>query len=186
VAYEVARSLGAELDVFLVRKLGLIGHEELAMGAIASGGIRVINEQVTDALRVPDEVIDSVEERERAELERQERAYRGARPFPDVKGRTVIVVDDGLATGATMRAAARAIAERGPARLVVAVPVAAPETCEALSDQVDEVVCVLTPDPFQAVGLWYDDFRPTTDDEVRDCLDRAEWLHSRSPGRRRA
>lgn len=186
VAYEVARSLGAELDVFLVRKLGLIGHEELAMGAIASGGIRVINEQVTDALRVPDEVIDSVEERERAELERQERAYRGDRPFPDVKDRTVIVVDDGLATGATMRAAARAIAERGPARLVVAVPVAAPETCEALSDQVDEVVCVLTPDPFQAVGLWYDDFRPTTDDEVRDCLDRAEWLHSRSPGRWRA
>lgn len=178
VAYEVARALGAELDVFLVRKLGLVGHEELAMGAIASGGIRVLNEQVTEALRVSDEVIDAVEERERRELERREREYRGDRPFPDVTGRTVILVDDGLATGATMRAAARAIEARDPARLVVAAPVAAPETCEALREQVDEVVCVLTPEGFHAVGLWYDDFRPTSDEEVRACLDRGERLNS--------
>ncbi len=184
VAYEVARALGAELDVFLVRKLGLVGHEELAMGAIASGGIRVLNEQVTDALRVSDEVIDAVEERERRELERREREYRGDRPFPDVTGRTVILVDDGLATGATMRAAARAIEARDPARLVVAAPVAAPETCEALREQVDEVVCVLTPEGFHAVGLWYDDFRPTSDEEVRACLDRGERLNS--SGRRHA
>ncbi len=178
VAYEVATALGAELDVFLVRKLGLVGHEELAMGAIASDDIRVVNEQVTEALRVPDDVIDAVEHRERKELLRREREYRGDRPFPDVAGRTVILVDDGLATGSTMRAAARALQQRGPGKLIVAVPVAARETCDAIRSQVDEIVCLLTPESFHAVGLWYDDFSQTSDDEVRDLLERAERARS--------
>jgi predicted phosphoribosyltransferase len=173
VGYEVARALGAPLDIFLVRKLGVPGHEELAMGAIATGGVRVLNDEVVHALRVPAAVIDRVASIEQRELERREREYRGDRPEPDVRGRTVILVDDGLATGSTMRAAARAIRALGPARLVVAVPVAAAETCDSLESEVDDVVCLRTPEPFYAVGLWYEDFSQTTDDEVRELLARA-------------
>ena len=170
VAYEVARALHAPLDVFLVRKLGLPGHEEYAMGALASGGVRVLNPEVVDQLHLPDELIDTVTRRELQELERRERTYRGDRPFPDVRGKTVILVDDGLATGSTMRAAAEALRRLGPARLIVAVPAGSPQTCAEFRDEVDEVVCAITPEPFYAVGLWYDDFSQTTDDEVRDLL----------------
>jgi predicted phosphoribosyltransferase len=173
VAYEVARALGAPLDVFLVRKLGVPGHEELALGAIATGGVRLLNEDVVRGRRIPPEVIDGVEAAERAELERREREYRGDRPAPDVRGRTVILIDDGLATGASMRAAVAALRQGRPARIVVAVPIAAPSTCEEFRDEVDQVVCARTPEPFFAVGLWYDDFSQTTDDEVRDLLRRA-------------
>ncbi|HEX8695912.1 MAG TPA: phosphoribosyltransferase [Longimicrobium sp.] len=170
VAYEVARALGAPLDVFLVRKLGVPGHEELAMGAIASGGVRVLNERVVSQLRVPPQVIDRVAAAEERELVRRERAYRGDRPPPRVEGCDVILVDDGLATGASMRAAAAALRAQGPRRVVIAVPVAAAETCEEFRGEVDEIVCDLTPDPFYAVGLWYEDFSQTTDDEVRELL----------------
>ncbi len=170
VAYEVARALHAPLDVFLVRKLGLPGHEEYAMGAIASGGVRVLNPEVVDELHLPDELINTVTRRELQELERRERTYRGDRPFPDVRGKTVILVDDGLATGSTMRAAAEALRRLGPARLIIAVPAGSPQTCAEFRDEVDEVVCAITPEPFYAVGLWYDDFSQTTDDEVRDLL----------------
>ncbi|MGH7279434.1 MAG: phosphoribosyltransferase [Candidatus Rokuibacteriota bacterium] len=173
VGFEVARALDAPLDVFLVRKLGVPGHEELAMGAIASGGLRVINEAIVESLRIPPAVIETVAADEQAELNRRERLYRGDRPLPDVRGRVVILVDDGLATGSTMRAAGAALRERGPARLVVAVPVAAQETCDELRTEVDEVLCAATPEPFYAVGLWYDDFTQATDDEVRGLLDAA-------------
>jgi len=173
VAYEVARALGAPLDVFLVRKLGVPGHEELAMGAIASGGVRVLNQEIVRALRIPDEVIEAVAAQEQQELARRERLYRGDRPPPDVRERTVILVDDGLATGATMHAAVQALRQQQPARIVVAVPIAAPETCAELSGEVDDIVCAVTPQPFYAVGLWYEDFSPTTDDEVRDLLAQA-------------
>jgi predicted phosphoribosyltransferase len=173
VAYEVAQALGAPLDVFVVRKLGVPGYEELAMGAVATGGVRVLNDQIVSALRVPDYVIDAVAEWERQELARREREYRGDRPPPDVRGRTVILVDDGLATGATMQAAIRALRAQGPARIVVAVPTASPDICEQLRKEVDDVVCAITPEPFHAVGLWYEDFSPTTDEEVRDLLARA-------------
>jgi putative phosphoribosyl transferase len=173
VGYEVALALGAPLDVFIVRKLGVPGHEELAMGALASGGVRVLNAFVVDRLQIPGNAIDAVARREQAELERREREYRGGRPAPDVRGRTVILVDDGLATGATMRAAARALRMQGPARVVVAVPVAAGETCEEFRGEVDDVVCTLTPEPFYGVGQWYGDFGQTTDDEVRALLARA-------------
>jgi predicted phosphoribosyltransferase len=173
VAYEVARALQAPLDIFLVRKLGLPGHEELAMGAIATGGVRVLNEDVVRHLRVPGEVIDAVAMEEQRELERRERAYRGDRPAPDVKGKIVILVDDGLATGSTMRAAAAALRQQQPARIVVAVPVSAPQTCDEYRMGVDEIVCAVTPEPFQAVGLWYEDFSQTSDEEVRELLARA-------------
>ena len=173
VAYEVARALGAPLDVFLVRKLGVPGHEELAMGAIASGGVRVLNQDVVRMLNVPNEVIDRVARRELAELARRETAYRDGHPAPDVRGRVVILIDDGLATGATMRAAAEALRQLGPARVVVAVPVAAPETCDEFQQYVDEIVCLLTPEPFHAVGVWYENFEQTTDDEVRELLEEA-------------
>jgi putative phosphoribosyl transferase len=173
VAYEVARALHAPLDVFLVRKLGLPGHEELAMGAVASGGVRVLNRDVVERLQLPDDLIDAVTRRELQELERRERAYRGDRPFPDVQGKTIILVDDGLATGSTMRAAAEALRQQGPARLVIAVPAGSPETCNDFREEVDEVVCAITPDPFYAVGLWYQDFSQTTDDEVRELLSAA-------------
>ena len=173
VAYEVAERLKAPLDLFLVRKLGVPGHEELAMGAIASGGVRVTNDDVVNYLRIPGEVIDVVAAEEQRELERRERAYRGDRPPPDVRGKTVILVDDGLATGSTMRAAAAALREQGPARIVVAVPVSAPETCGEFRAEVDEIVCAMTPQPFRGVGMWYEDFSQTTDEEVRELLARA-------------
>ena len=174
VGYEVARALGAPLDVFVVRKLGVPGHEELAMGAVATRGVRVLNDQVVQALHIPDDVIDTVTTSERQELDRRERLYRGDRPSPDVRGRTVILVDDGLATGATMSAAIAALRQLGPARIVAAVPTAAPATCDELRHEVDDVVCAITPDPFHAVGLWYEDFSPTTDEEVRRLLARGE------------
>ena len=170
VAFEVARALDAQLDVFVVRKLGVPGHEELAMGAIASGGTRVLNETVVGALGLGEQEIARAAAVERDELERRERAYRGDRGPVDASGRTVIVVDDGLATGSTMRAAALALQAQGPERLVVAVPVAAEQTCDNLRDDVDEVICVLTPEPFYAVGAWYEDFAPTSDEEVRRLL----------------
>ena len=173
VGFEVARALDAPLDVFLVRKLGVPGHEELAMGAIASGGVRVLNQEVVEMLHIPEGVIAAVADEEQRELERRERAYRGDRPVPSVRGRTVILVDDGLATGSSMRAAATALRQRGPARIVVAVPTAAPETCNEFKTEVDEIVCAITPDPFYAVGLWYEDFSQTTDQEVRDLLEGA-------------
>jgi len=173
VAYEVARALGAPLDVFLVRKLGVPGQEELAMGAVATGGVRVLNEQVVGALGIPPSVIEAVAAWQQQELVRRERLYRGDRPPPDVRGRTVILVDDGLATGSTMRAALAALRRQQPARLVVAVPTAAPETCDELRAEADDVVCATTPEPFDSVGLWYEDFSQTTDEEVRELLERA-------------
>ena len=173
VAYEVARTLGAPLDMLVVRKLGLPGHEELAMGAIASGGVEVRNESVIASSGVDDETIEAVAGHERAELERRERVYRGDRGPVDVAGRTALIVDDGLATGATMRAAVDALRERGAAVIVVAVPIAAPSVCAEMGETVDEVVCLRTPDPFVAIGLWYHDFEPTSDDEVRALLDDA-------------
>src|SRR5262245_22213541 len=153
VAYEVARALGAPLDVFLVRKLGIPGYEELAMGAVATGGVRVLNDEVVSGLHIPDYMIASVTAQERQERTRRERLYRGDRTPPDVHGRTVILVDDGLATGATMHAAIKALQQQQPARIVVAVPTASPETCEELKAEVDEVICAVTPEPFYAVGL---------------------------------
>src|SRR5437016_5633987 len=173
VAFEVARALAAPLDIFLVRKLGVPGHEELAMGAIASGGVRVLNPDVVAGLDIPEHVVGSVAASELRELERRERAYRDDRPPVEAQGKLVILVDDGLATGSTMRAAAAALRRKSPRRLVVGVPVAAPGTCDALQDEVDEIVCAITPEPFYAVGLWYADFRQTTDDEVRQLLNRA-------------
>jgi len=173
VGDEVARALGAPLDIFLVRKLGVPGHEELAMGAVATGGVRVLNESVVHNLGIPDYVIDAVAAEELDELARRERAYRGDRPPPDVRGRTAILVDDGLATGSTMHAAIKALKMQEPARIVVAVPTAAPETCAEMWAEADEVVCAVTPEPFYAVGLWYQDFSQTTDEEVRALLARA-------------
>jgi putative phosphoribosyl transferase len=173
VAYEVARALGAPLDIFLVRKLGVPGHEELAMGAIATGGVRVLNEQVVQMAGITEDQIAAVATDEKRELERRDREYRSGRPAPEVQGRVVILIDDGLATGATMRAAAVTLRSQGPARLIVAVPVAARETCEAFQDEVDEVVCAETPEPFFGVGMWYEDFSQTTDQEVRALLERS-------------
>lgn len=170
VAYEVARALHVPLDIFLVRKLGVPGHEELAMGAIASGGVRVLNESVVRALDVSPDEIEEVARTEQEELERRQRAYRDDRPPLDVRGKTVILIDDGLATGSTMRAAVEALRQQGPAHIVVAVPVAAPSTCEEFQSIADEVVCVETPEPFRAVGLWYDDFSQTSDTEVYELL----------------
>ena len=170
VAYEVARTLGAPMDVFVVRKLGLPGHSELAMGAIASGGVRVMNEDVVALYRPPAAAVEAVTRAELIELERRERAYRDGRlPLP-LEGRTVILVDDGLATGSTMRAAVMAVRRLRPARVIVAVPVGARETCQALREVADEVVCPLIPEPLSAVGLWYLDFSQTTDQEVRQLL----------------
>lgn len=173
VAYEVALALKAPLDVFLVRKLGFPGHEELAIGAIASGGVQVLNEDIVQSFHIPKNMIDAIASRELQELERRERAYRGGRPTPEVRDRTVILIDDGLATGASMRAAVAGLRVQGPARIVVAVPTAAPETCKAFESEVDEIVCATTPEPFYGVGRWYDDFSQTTDEEVRVFLDKA-------------
>lgn len=173
VGYEVARALGAPLDVMQVRKLGVPGHEELAMGAIASGGVRILSEGVVETLGIPERVIATVAAAEEQELDRRERVYREGRPFPEVRGRTVILVDDGLATGSTMRAAAAALRAHGAGRLVAAVPVAPRESCDALRDLVDEVICAVTPEPFLAVGEWYEDFTQTSDADVQDLLRRA-------------
>lgn len=173
VAFEVAQALRAPLDVFVVRKLGVPGHEEYAMGALASGGVRVLNDEAVRSLHIPDATIDAVSHTEQRELERRERLYRGGRPAPAVQGRCVILVDDGLATGATMLAAMRALNAQQPARIVVAVPTAAAETCAKLRGEADEVICVMTPEPFRAVGLSYEDFSQTGDDEVRELLTRA-------------
>jgi putative phosphoribosyl transferase len=170
VAAEVARGLGAPLDVFLVRKLGVPGHDELAMGAIASGGVRVINREVVHAAGVSREQMEQAAAREAVELARRAALYRGDRAPPDFSAKTVILVDDGLATGSTMRAAVEALKEQRAGEIVVAVPVAARQTCEELSRHVDAIVCARTPDPFYAVGLWYDDFAQTSDDEVRELL----------------
>jgi putative phosphoribosyl transferase len=178
VAAEVADRLGLPLDVFVVRKLGVPGHSELAMGALASGGVRVLNADVVEALGITADLIDAVARREATELARRERAYRGDQAPLDVGGRTVILVDDGLATGATMRAAVAALRARGAAHVVVAVPVGAPETCAALAAEADDVVCANAPQPFLAVGYWYDDFAQTSDEEVRAIL------AQRSPSRR--
>lgn len=174
VAYEVARRLGARLDVFVVRKLGVPGQEELAMGAIASGGVRVVNEEVVSALMLPSRVLDAAAARESSELERREQLYRGDRDPLDVRGRVVVLVDDGLATGSTMRAAVKALRQMGPRRVVVAVPVAASSTCMEFQAEVDELVCGETPEPFLAVGRFYDDFEQTSDDEVRTLLGRGD------------
>jgi len=173
VAYEVAKALDAPLDVFVVRKLGVPGHEELAMGAIASGGVLVLDEGIVKRLGISESEIQRAVEAELRELSRREEAYRRGREPPDVAGKTVILVDDGLATGSTMGAAALAVRRLGPARVVVAVPVASAETCDEFRDAVDEVVCGVTPRPFHAVGLWYRDFSQTTDDEVRLLLAQA-------------
>lgn len=178
VAFEVAKSLDAPLDVFVVRKLGVPGHEELAMGAIATGGVRIVNQDVVSALGLSKETLDRVAEAEQAELVRREEAYRGSRRPLDVRGATVILVDDGLATGSTMRAAVAAVRRQQPARVVVAVPVAAPATRDEFTREVDEIVCVATPDPFLAVGRFYDDFSQTTDGEVHDLLERAARRHA--------
>jgi predicted phosphoribosyltransferase len=170
VAYEVA--LDVPLDVFVVRKLGVPGYEELAMGAVATGSVRVLNDQLVTRLGIPEHVIEAVAAREQQELARRERLYRGGRPPPDVRGRAVILVDDGLATGATMHAAIHALRQQQPARIVVAVPTASPETCEEMRAEVDDVICATTPEPFHAVGLWYQDFSQTTDEEVRELLAR--------------
>jgi predicted phosphoribosyltransferase len=172
VAYEVARKLRAPLDVLVVRKLGLPGQEELAMGAIGPGGALVLNDQIVRPLQVPQEVIDRVAARERREVERRERAYREGRPMLDVRGRHVVVVDDGLATGASMRAAIDSLRKQGARRITVAVPVGSPESCEDLLADADDVLCLTTPESFFAVGSFYEDFSPTSDEEVRDLLSR--------------
>jgi predicted phosphoribosyltransferase len=179
VGFEVAKALQAPLDVFLVRKLGVPGHEELAMGAIASGGVQVVNEDVVEALDVPPERLADVAAAEEQELERRLQAYRSGMPPLDVRGKIAILVDDGLATGSSMRAAVQALRRLDPARIVVAVPTAAAETCERLAAEADEVVCASTPRPFHAVGLSYRDFSQTTDAEVSDLLRRAD---SGAPG----
>lgn len=173
VAFEVAKALNAPLDVFLVRKLGVPGQEELAMGAIASGGVRVLNEEIVRSLHLSDDAIDRVTAKEQQELERRERLYRNDHPFPELRDRTVILVDDGLATGATMRAAVRALRQQQPIKLVVGVPVSSPETCQEFQAEVDEIICAATPRPFYSVGVWYDNFSQTTDEEVHDLLKRA-------------
>ena len=173
VGYEVARALHAPLDLFIVRKVGVPGHEELAMGAIASGGVKVVNEDVLDTLRLPRAMFEVVARKELQELERREREYRGNGSRPDLAGKTVILVDDGLATGSTMLAAVRAVRLAGAERIVVAVPVAANETCDAFRPEVDDVICAITPEPFYAVGVWYEDFSQTSDQEVRELLARA-------------
>jgi erythromycin esterase-like protein/predicted phosphoribosyltransferase len=180
VGFEIARALEAPLDVFLVRKLGVPGHEEVALGAIATGGTRVLNTRAIESLNIPVEWIEAIDAKERRELERRERVYREGRPPPELAGRTVILVDDGLATGSTMWAAVHAVRQEDPARVLVAVPVADPDVCEAMREVADEVVCLMTPKPFRAVGVWYEDFSQTSDAEVRELLARAR--RSPAPG----
>lgn len=181
VGYEVARALKVPLDVFLVRKLGVPGHEELAMGALASGGVRVLNPNVVHMLGIEESAIEAETRAEQAELDRREQLYRDRRPPPEVTSRSVILVDDGLATGATMMAAVKALKALQPARLVVAVPTASKEVCEQLRGEVDEVVCASTPEPLRSVGRWYEDFSQTGDDEVRALLAEARQFSSDLP-----
>jgi putative phosphoribosyl transferase len=173
VGYEVASALGAPLDVFLVRKLGTPGHRELAMGAIASGGVRVLNEEVVSWYGIPESAIEQVAREETAELERRERAYREDRPAPELANRVIILVDDGLATGSTMRAAAQAVRQHRPSRVIIAVPVGARQTCRDMTAVADEVICARMPEPFSAVGQWYVDFDQTEDAEVRELLQKS-------------
>lgn len=173
VAFEVARELSAPMDVFVVRKLGVPGHEELAMGAIASGGVRFVDEALTAELGIAEDVVALTAAEQQEELERRERLYRGGRADPRLEGRTVVVVDDGLATGSSMQAALLALRARDPGRLVVAVPVGSKGVCTAFRETADDVICSITPEPFRAVGLWYEDFSPTSDEEVRDIMERA-------------
>jgi putative phosphoribosyl transferase len=174
VAFEVAQALYAPLDVFIVRKLGVPGHEEYAMGAIASGGVRVLNTNVIHMMGISEAALEAVTAAEQIELARREALYRGNRPPPVVTSRSVILVDDGLATGATMLAAVKALKSQHPARIVVAVPTASPEVCEQMGHEADEVVCATTPEPFRAVGRWYEDFEQTSDEEVRELLELAD------------
>lgn len=178
VGYEIARALNVPFDVFLVRKLGVPGHEELAMGAIASGAVRVLNEDVIRSLGIEPETVDAAAEREERELRRREILYREGRPPLSVENRTVILVDDGLATGSSMRAAVAALRQKRPASIVIAVPTAAPDTCRQLRREVDQVVCAETPSPFYAVGAWYEDFSQITDEQVRRLLRQAVEEHS--------
>jgi len=170
VAFEVARALDAPLDVFVVRKLGLPGHPEFAMGAIASGGVRVLNDEVVRLYRIPEQVVDGIAREEHAELERRERAYRQHRTPLNLRGRTVVLIDDGLATGSTMKAAVKSVRAFGPRRIIVAVPVGSPDTCREFAAIADAIICARAPEHFAAVGQWYDDFRQTTDEEVRELL----------------
>jgi putative phosphoribosyl transferase len=181
VACEVADALGAEVDLLIVRKLGTPGQEELAMGAIASGGVRVLNRDVIEPLRIPEHVIAETERRELREIERREAAYRGPRPRPAVAGQCVVLVDDGVATGATMRAGIAALRQAKPSRIVVAVPVAPPDTVELLQREADEVVCLAMPEPFRAIGCWYVEFPQLTDDEVRARLGQS-WARQPAAG----
>jgi len=170
VAYEIAQKLGLPLDIILVRKLGVPGYEELAMGAIASGGVQVLNEEVIRSMNISEEQIQSIAAKEARELKRREAAYRSNRPPLDLKDYTIILVDDGLATGATMRAAVAALRKQNPRKIIIAVPTASPDTCEEFRAKVDDIICGITPSPFQAVGLWYEDFSQTSDQEVQDLL----------------
>jgi putative phosphoribosyl transferase len=174
VGFEVAEALHAPLDVFLVRKLGVPGHEELAMGALATGGVRLLNRDIIEAFRISREQVEAVTQAEQQELERRNALYRDDRPAPDLENRTVILVDDGLATGSTMLAAAAAVRAQKPAHIIVAVPVGSPDTCAHLQHEVDDAVCFRTPEPFYSVGLWYEDFTQTSDEEVQKLLSRSE------------
>lgn len=180
VAYEVATALAAPLDLLLVRKLGVPSQPELAMGAVATGNTRVLNEDVVHMMRIPPDVIERITQRERAELLRRQQAYRGERPEPTIADRTVILIDDGLATGATMRVAVQAVRQHDPRWVVVAVPVAPPETAALMEQEADEVVCLMTPEYFRAVGQWYHLFDQTSDEEVRELLERA-WQKQHAP-----
>jgi putative phosphoribosyl transferase len=181
VAFEVSTALKLPLDIFLVRKLGVPGQEELAMGAIASGGVRVLNEQIVQDLGIPDYAIAAAAAQEQRELERREKLYRRDMDPLDVKGKSVILIDDGLATGASMRAAALALRQLKAKEVIVAVPVAAPDTCEAFRSEVDRVVCAKTPEPFFGVGMWYENFSQTTDQEVIELLEKANHERSKAP-----
>jgi putative phosphoribosyl transferase len=174
VAFEVAQALDAPLDVFVVRKLGLPSNEELAMGALASGNIRVLNDEVVQSFGISERTIEAVAEKEQVELERRERLYRGDSDLPSIRGKTILLVDDGVATGSTMRAAVAAIRGQHPAQIIVAVPVAPPSTCDSLRTGADQVVCVATPEPFYAVGQWYRVFDQTTDRQVRELYERSK------------
>lgn len=176
VAYEVAKKLKVPMDVFLVRKLGVPGQEELAMGAIASGGVEVLNKDIVQSIGISRNTIDKVAEKEHKELERREKYYRGDRPKPEIKGKHVMLIDDGLATGASMRSAVRAVRSWNPAEVIVAVPTSAPDTCELFEYEADKIICLSTPEPFYGVGAWYEDFSQTTDEEVSDLLEKAEKL----------